>query len=221
MRRILIILLILCLSLPCLASCGEPAEVLTEGDLTVKIYTNIEGRTNLIKTYRDGKCIDSWRVKSEFSYAEAPLRFVDINFDGHTDMRLLTSSDKDNHTRYSCRLYSPEDNAFYSDTVLDLLWDPVIDSEAKQITAYYTKYTVEPAVGMTLEAYIDERGTKVCAWMDGKLTIIARDCITYYSESDIYCVAKWALDEDGVLDAVEERWLSPEKYKQEGYPKFD
>ena len=220
MRRLFIIIMILCLSLPCLVACGEPAEVLTEGELTVKIYTNTEGRTNVIKTYREGKCIDTWRVKSEFSYAEAPLRFVDLNFDGHTDMRILTSSEK-NHTRYSCRLYSPDTDSFYSDTVLDLLWDPEIDSEAQQISAYYTKYTVEPAVGMTLEAYIDERGTKACAWIDGKLTIVARECITYYSESDIYCVAKWALNQYGELDAVEERWLSPEKYKQEGYPKFN
>lgn len=220
MRRLLIILLILCLSLPYLASCGEPAEVLTEGDLTIKIYQDIEGHVSTIKTYRGGKCIDTWRVNSEFGYAEAPIRFVDLNFDGHTDMRILTLSEK-NHTRYSCRLYSPDDDSFYSDTVLDLLWDPVIDAESRQITAYYTKYTVEPAVGMSLEAYIDERGTKICAWIEGRLTVVARDCITYYSESDIYCVAKWEMNADGVLDAVEERWLSPEKYKQEGYPKFN
>ena len=219
MRRILIILLMLCLSLPLLTACGDPAEVLTEGDFEIRIYTDADGVAKTVKTYRGGKMIDTWRPRGQVSYAEAPIRFVDVNFDGYTDMRMLSATG--DHLRYANRIYSPDTDSFYTSTVLDLLKDPVIDTEAKLITAYYSKYTVEPAVGMTPEVYIDERGTKTCAWINNNLTVIARDCITYYSESDIYCVARWEIDEDGDMEATQERWLMPDQLEKAGYTPFD
>ena len=219
MRRLLLVLLILCLSLTVLTSCGEPAQVLTEGDLEVKVYTNSDGVAKVIKTYRDGKLIDTWRPGGQVNYFEAPIRFVDLNFDGYTDMRILSATGK--HLRYANRIYSPDTDGFYTNVVLDLLQDPVIDSEAQLITAYYSKYTVEPAVGISPEVYIDERGTKTCAWINNNLTVIARDCITYYSESDIYCVARWEIDKYGDLEAVDERWLMPDQLERAGYTPFD
>ena len=219
MRRILLILLILCLSLTALTACGEPAEVLTHGDLEVAVYTDADGVAKTIKTYRDGKLLDTWRPRGQVSYAEAPIRFVDLNFDGYPDMRILATTGK--HLRYVNRIYSPDTGDFYTNTVLDMLQDPVVDSEAQLITAYYSKYTIEPAVGMSPEVYIDERGTKTCAWINNNLTVIARDCITYYSESDIYCVARWEMDDDGDMEAVEERWLMPDQFERAGYTPFN
>ncbi len=220
MRRAIILLLILCLAVTALVACGEPAYVLTRGDLEVRVFVNADGEAKTVKTYRDGKLIDIWRPRSEISYTDAPLEFADVNFDGYTDLRLPVTTDGD-HTRYANRIYSPDTEDFYSNTVLDLLKDPIIDPEAKQITAYYSKYTVEPAVGMSPEAYIDERGTKTCAWINNVLTVVARDCMTYYSESNIYCVARWETDEYGDLVAAEERWLLPDQLERAGYAPFD
>ena len=123
MRRILIILLMLCLSLSLLTACGDPAEVLTEGDFEVRIYTDADGVAKTVKTYRGGKLIDTWRPRGQVSYAEAPIRFVDVNFDGYTDMRILSATG--DHLRYANRIYSPDTDSFYTSTVLDLLKDPV------------------------------------------------------------------------------------------------
>ncbi len=75
-------------------------------------------------------------------------------------------------------------------------------------------------MGTTPETYIDEEGVNTYEWVNGKLKNVRRECVTYYSESDIYCVAVWKLNSDGVLEPYDEQWLSPEKYEREGFDAF-
>ena len=215
MRRTITVSLVLCLLLTFFTACNAPSETLTEGGLTLDIYLDSKGRTETIKTYKNGKRIDSWRVNSSVSYNEAPITVTDVNFDGHSDLRILVATGK--HLRYAHRIYDAETGTFYTDEQLDSMLDVILLPEQKQITAYYRTHTIDPAVGTTPETFIDEQGVNTYEWRDGKLFNIHRECVTYYSESDIYCVATWELNSDGVLEPYNEQWLSPEKYESKGF----
>ena len=215
MRRTITVSLILCLLITFFTACNAPSEILTEGDLSLEIFLDSKGRTETIKTYKNGKRIDTWRLHSSVSYNEAPVTVCDVNFDGHDDLRILVATGK--HLRYAHRIYDAATGTFYTDEQLDSMLDVSILPEQKQITAYYRTHTIDPAVGTTPETYIDEQGVNTYEWRDGKLFNVRRECVTYYSESDIYCVATWELNSDGTLEPYDEQWLSPEKYVSEGF----
>ena len=218
MRRTITVLLILCLLTTFFTACNAPSETLTEGELTLEIYLDSNGKTETIKTYKNGKRVDSWRIRSSARYNEAPVSICDVNFDGHDDLRILVATGS--HLRYAHRIYDAETGTFYTDEQLDKLLDATILPEQKQITAYYRTHTIDPAVGTTPETYIDEQGVNTYEWVNGKLKNVHRECVTYYSESDIYCVAVWELNSDGVLEPYDEQWMSPEKYEREGFDLF-
>jgi hypothetical protein len=142
--------------------------------------------------------------------------FVDVNFDGHDDISLVTSIDN-NGTKYSFWIFNTSGKNFGTDKTLNSLLSPTFDKNTKTITAPYKTHTIDPAVGTEPETYIDEEGMITYEWRQGALTAIHKECITYYSESEIYCVAVWDINADGELEPTDERWLMPEQYAQAGY----
>ena len=146
MRRTITVLLILCLLTTFFTACNAPSETLTEGELTLEIYLDSNGKTETIKTYKNGKRVDSWRVRSSARYNEAPVSICDVNFDGHDDLRILVATGS--HLRYAHRIYDAETGTFYTDEQLDKLLDATILPEQKQINASLKKIAQKLGVGL-------------------------------------------------------------------------
>lgn len=207
------VLLAACVMSALLLGCSaEPDRTLVADDGTVcHIYLNSRGAVSRLELLRvtEGEDRQVLRPDSQVRDEGEGVEFLDLNFDGELDLRLPVRTSGGN-TYYTT--YIRGDAGYYTVSALDALPSPVIDSAAQTISSPYSRYTVEPATDDFPEVYISEAGTSVYSWQQGALRLVGRVSYTYYSESEIYCVAKWQALEDGTLDAVEEHWLSEEQY---------
>lgn len=215
LRRLLCLTVIILLALSSCAAAPALTVESPDGELVCELYAT-DGSVRRIRVLHDGKKSAQYSVRGACSEDDGlGFEFIDLNFDGQYDMRLLVSDGV--HRKYRCWLRRSDNGEFVKNAKLDALLDPVADEQSKRITASYNTHTVEPAVGDDPEAYIDEQGSVTYAWRQGALVAVMRECTTYYSESDIYCVALWEINTDGELEATSERWLSLEQYARAGY----
>lgn len=206
-------LLAVCLTAALLAGCsGEPARTLTAPDGTVcRVYLDSRGAVRRIELSEQTEGASTYVLRPDSRMRDSgdSLVFIDVNFDGRLDVRLATRYTGGN-TYYTT--YIRGDAGYYTVSALDALPSPTVDADTKTISAPYSRYTVEPETDDFPEVYISEAGTEHYSWQQGALRLTARDSCTYYSESDIYCIAKWRTLDDGTLDAVDEHWLDEEQY---------
>lgn len=191
---------------------AEPARTLISSEGTVcRVYLDSRGAVRRLELSEqtEGSSTHVLRPDSSIRDSGESLVFIDADFDGRLDVRLVTRRVGGN-TYYTT--YIRGDAGYYTVSALDALPSPVIDSATQTISSPYTRYTVEPATDDYPEVYISEAGTNSYAWQQGALRLVGRVSYTYYSESDIYCVATWQAQDDGTLDAVEEHWLDEEQY---------
>ncbi len=170
-----------------------------------------------IKVMSGGKTVATLNTKGALTEGKNyGFNLIDANFDGYDDICLEVKTD-DAGTKYSFWIWNPIRKKFSTDRILNSLLSPVFDYNNSTISAPYRSRIIEPAVGPDPEAYIDEEGVVTYEWRQGVLVAVRRECTTYYSESDIYCVAVWEINADGELEATSERWLRPEQYEKAGY----
>ncbi|NLW73505.1 MAG: hypothetical protein GX057_01220 [Clostridiales bacterium] len=204
-----------------LSSCAllNPQTEVSGSEYTCRLY----GRTILrrIEVISDGQKVAVLGVgDARADMQNCKFELVDLNFDGHEDFRFIVSR-KAEGIKYRCWLWNPASKTFIVDNTLNSLLSPAIDYEAKTISAPYRTYTIEPAVGTEPETYISEVGVLTYKWRQGRLVAVKKECRTYYSETEIYCVATWDINDDGELEPTVERWLTPEQYERAGYPPID
>lgn len=63
------------------------------------------------------------------------FEFIDMNFDGYADLRLVKTMTAGANTFYSNWLWSPEKQMFLKDAALDALSSPSFDSETQEVSA--------------------------------------------------------------------------------------
>lgn len=211
---------ILVLSILSLASCALiPPAALVNGDtFTCEIYGGTTLRSITVK--RGEEIVAKLKVSGiNIGAEECGLEFIDLNFDGYEDIRIIASRGGLG-TKYRCWIWNAGRQSFDTDSMLNSLISPEFDGINKTVTAKYTSHIIEPAVGTEPETYIDEIGTVDYNWRQGMLTAVRKECTTYYSESEIYCVAVWIIDETGELVPASEMWLLPDQYERAGFKPF-
>ncbi len=217
-KKRIIALLLLILITAALASCAY-FNLLGEfecAEYTCRLYglRSVER----IKVISGGKTVATLNTKGALTEGNNyGFNFIDANFDGYDDICLEVKTDDDG-TKYSFWIWNPIRKNFSTDRILNSLLSPVFDYGEGTVTAPYRSRIIEPVAGPDPEAYIDDEGVVTYEWRQGVLVAVRRECITYYSESDIYCVAVWEINEGGELEAIRERWLRPEQYERAGYP---
>ncbi len=201
--------LLLCVA-AALTSCAQKAREIEVPDGGVcRVYVAGDGAVcRLSVTMADGGEV-VLRPASRVYDGGAGVEVVDINFDGNPDIRLPVR--QVGEAVYYANFIRGGDG-YYPVTALDALVSPEVDAAGQTVRSHYLSYTVEPATNDFPEVYIRERGVDIYVWRNGILTLSARESYTYYSENDIYCVARLEVGSDGELEAVSERWLSPEQY---------
>lgn len=63
------------------------------------------------------------------------FEFIDMNFDGYADLRLVKTTTAGSNVYYSNWLWSPEQEIFVKDDALDALSSPSFDAEMQEVSA--------------------------------------------------------------------------------------
>jgi len=220
MKIKLLVSLLLLAALLALPSCAHPEPYNCDdysctlytlgGTLTKIAVTSPDGSKQTLRAYGDA-------VKGN---SVSSFELIDLNFDGHDDIRYIARV-TDVGYRYDCFIYEPIAGIFSENSTLNSLISPTVDAEAKTISSYHYKKTVEPATEDTPAATIIEAGLTVYGWVNQRFSPLSGEMITYYSESDIYKVSTYEPNDEGKLESVRDRWLSPEQYDRAGYPPIE
>lgn len=78
------------------------------------------------------KPVDS---RAPMSLAANGFEFIDMNFDGYADLRLVKATTAGANVYYSNWLWSPEQEIFVRDAALDALSSPSFDAETQEVSA--------------------------------------------------------------------------------------
>ena len=210
-----------------LASCsprGLIDTVIPDGsDLSFELNGNSKHLTS-ITVRQNGERKGRYKVDGEsFSELNGSYGFeaVDLNFDGRLDFRVVSDA-SENSVRY-LNFICNSDGTFYSHEGLDALVNPSLNTEEKYIesTSYVKKFDSAITYENIPRTYYEVYSTHRFTWERFELREIARNSITFYSESTIFCVGTYRIDSYGELSAVNEDWMSPseveEKYGSTGY----
>lgn len=102
------------------------------------VSDDFQGKKHLINIldYTDNKQIFSFEYKIGDYLRDADLEFVDINFDGKLDIRVLVNLNAYAEPIYENYLWNDEANTFEANQALNELTNPELHSEEKVLTTY-------------------------------------------------------------------------------------
>lgn len=206
MMRRFVRLLSFVLLLILLVGCGgAPMGTYTlDGGMTCQTYGSETGLSRLEITTAAGEM-------SRFSLPRASLEpdagggfeLVDMNFDGHPDIRVAYKKMANGDMRYTCFLW--QDTGVTKSEQLSALRGMEIDAEAEVLTAWDRYVIPEEHESRSRTRYV---------WQDGTLWAVEKRELLYYPEEEIYCLIDSAAVPGQVLDVVDERWIFPNKLNE-------
>ncbi|MBE6575842.1 MAG: hypothetical protein E7654_06210 [Ruminococcaceae bacterium] len=189
-----------------LAGCGgEPmGSYPLDGGMTCQTYGSETGLSRLEITTASGETV-------RFSLPRATLEpnpaggfeLVDMNFDGHADLRVAYKKMANGDMRYTCFLWQ-EDGVVKSEQ-LSALRGMEIDAKAEVLTAWDRYVIPEEHESRSRTRYM---------WQDGTLWAVEKRELLYYPEEGVYCLIDSAAVPGEALTVQDERWIFPEKFDE-------
>lgn len=206
MMRVFARLLSLLMLLILLVGCGgAPMGTYTlDGGMTCQTYGSETGLSRLEITRLAGETV-------HFSLPRASLEpdpdggfeLVDMNFDGHPDLRVAYKKMSNGDMRYTCFLW--QETGVTKSEQLSALRGMEIDAEAEMLTAWDRYVIPEEHESRTRTRYV---------WKDGTLWAVEKRELLYYPEEEVYCLIDSAAVPGQALAMVDERWIFPEKFDE-------
>ena len=208
----------------------KPADI--DLELNVKKYHTAEadgkefifygsfGKVGSLTVKENGKKIAKLDVEADADiYGEelSAVEVCDINADGKNDLLVAVAVDGDGDVHRSLFLA-------VNDT-----YSLIKDVDAVNFFSENGKLVCEEKIfkymAETVEEYTVPYENSVCRtiyeYFDGKVIASSKTVVSYYSESDIYCVGLWVYDATAEeLFPVSEDWLTPKEYAA-AYSKLD
>ena len=184
------------------------------GDTVFSFYGSF-GRVKKIKVVEGGEKLRSISLDIDADALKAEgisaVETCDVNADGSDDILILTHVDDEGDGHRRLFLRSGDDFEIVGDTdIVNYRMENGVlvseDSRLKYLAKTVEEYTVPFERSVTREEY---------SYLDGYMTLIRRFSVSYYSESDIYCVGLFEYDSAvGDIVYTDEKWLSPEEYAE-------
>ena len=221
--RILTCLAAMLLLTASLSACASPmlSQTTVEG-FTYTLYG--QGRVERIEVKRGEERIGTYAQKgitfdllTQLGDDSRGFRVTDLNFDRLPDMQLAVANTPSG-MRYATYLWDETSGEYVLDRELSALHDVGMIASLSVITAREYEYTIDPATSDSPEFYTERNSYVLYRRINGALTEVHRKDMTYYEESDIYCYAVYALDENGELELIRESWIDAEKIDHSKYP---
>lgn len=176
------------------------------------IFYGSFGKVGSVTVKENGKKIAKLDVNADADiYGEdfSAVEICDINADGKNDLLVANSQDEDGDVHRSLFLAADGSYSLVKDVdaVNSILENGKLVCEEK--TFKYLAQTVEEYT----VPYENSVRRTIYEFYDGGVIASSRTVVSYYSESDIYCVGLWVYDADAKeLLTVSEDWLSPKEY---------
>lgn len=210
--RILALVLILLLLLPMTACAREQYDVLFISGGGNRIFT-VRGEDGVVKQLsvkEDGKLLWVEKVTVDESVGKQMgtygLSVIDLNFDGAHDIMLMKSVSGET-VNYLCWLWDAERETYVASAQLSYLSNTKIVPERNVLFGFHHE---EQTRGGQVTEWTDAATQYV--WKSGDLVPDRRIALTYYAESDSYCLSakiynpttqRFDIDIDGTPD----RWF--------------
>ena len=139
---------------------------------------------------------------------------LDLNYDGFQDF-MIVNDVAGEAMSYLCWLWNPTSGNYEKSNELSGLCNIQQRVDLKAIFAFTHTYKLEDAYLDAPASSVTSDSTTKYVWKKGVLTPEIRATITYYSEFDRYCYSLAYYDEElGDFGMSDDRWLTPEEYKQ-------
>lgn len=198
----------------------------TAGTITYELYGKY-GSVKKIRVSRmdakNGKSrsLGSYKAdgidRSELSDGSYGFEVIDLNFDGLPDFRIIhdiTAYGDSTLTKYSNFLCN-SDGTYYARKDLGSIGNVQPDNDTKTLKGQnYAKIFEGKNEKGEYVLFTETTSESIYEWRGTTLTEIRRHEVKYYSESDIYCIADYEINDDGTLEAVDEKWIEADKYKK-------
>ncbi len=214
---LLLCILCLCTSVGCAVEQHTLLYQLTVGSTTYCVRgTGTKARQIVLRENGEVIWAKSVKVSGSVGAQDGTYGFevLDLNFDGNNDFMIANNVAGDTIS-YLCWLWNPTSGTYEQSNELSGLCNIQPREDMKAIFAFTHTYELEDAYLDSPASSISADSTTKYVWKDGKLIPEIRATITYYSEFKRYCYSLAYYDEElGRLGDSDDRWLSPEEYKQ-------
>lgn len=215
LHRILSAFLLLSV-LASLPACSKNTLCSVEAD--GRIFEALGGsRVNRLRVTENGKVIwkDSVRTDKTVGARNGSygLEILDLNFDGHADIKLVSSVNGDMLSNL-CYLYEPSLNSYQFNQGLSELCTVMPQAEQQVILSFtHTKKTYEAAEDAAA-SYITCDTTTAYYWKNGNLMPFRRVSVTYNSTYNNYVLSVSDYSEEifEFLDP-DDTWFTAEEYQ--------
>ncbi len=200
MRKILPLLLLLVF---CLTACAQPplAEYPLDGG-TCRVWGSTSGIRRIEVTDAAGNTARFSLPAPDIEPTEnGGIEWIDLDFDGHDDLRVQAKRYANGDYRYTCFLW--RDGTLTESAALNRMRALTVDPERKMLFA--KELHVSP----------DEYESEVrlgCVWMNGNPVPVEKAELIHYTEDEIYYLAKYAAEAGGPLEMIGEKWIFADQF---------
>ncbi len=208
----------LLLLLTVLTSCASATPLYSKTDGTRTYAVHGGSRPKRIQVSENGTVVWKTRVSVDKTVGAQNgsygLEILDLNFDGLSDIKLITSVNGSVMTN-ACYLQTANGSYEYSDE-LSRLCNVGVDAEQKVIFSFAHTYSaddVEYSDAKPSHTWSDI--TTAHVWENGALKPYRRVWLTYYSEHDVYCysISDYSDLTEEFLDP-DDTWMTPAEYQK-------
>lgn len=190
----------------CACGGGELLNTVSDGEISFELYGKEESLRYVV-VIKDGKRLGKYKVSGERVSDSTDLGFelIDLNFDGIMDFRVKVASTEE--LVYYESYLSNSDRTYYASAELKSLASLSVDPEKGTLSGktYERNYEGRDSRG-EYAFYVECWGEHTYQWSGGRLREIERLETVYYSETDMYCIVRYAADGNGNLEISEETW---------------
>lgn len=220
-KRLLLLLLSLCLCASLLASCAaekhDSLYYVDAGGFTFGVRgSGTRPKQLVVKKGEEIIFSQNLKISKKVGTRGGNYGFeaLDLNFDGHVDM-MIADELVGECLYYQCWLWNATTNKFEKSEALTGLANIKVDEKLQAIFAFETdiKSTPAPSTGYSDLTVIRDTTTKY-VWEDGVFHPSIATSITYYSETDRYEYAIFYYNpETGEMEEDQNKWMTPEEYR--------
>ncbi len=184
---------------------GEPmGNYPLDGGMTCQTYGSETGLSRLEITTATGETVRYALPRATLEPdPDGGFELVDLNFDGHSDLRVAYKKMANGDMRYTCFLW--QESGVIKSEQLSALRGMEIDAEAEMLIAWDRYVIPEEHESRSRTRYV---------WQDGTLWAVEKRELLYYPEEEVYCVIDSAAQPGEALAVQDERWIFPDQFDE-------
>ena len=201
MRKIIPLLLMLVLFL---TACAQPpfAEYPLDDGAVCRMWGSTAGIRRIELTDAEGNTTRfSLSTPDIEPSADGGVEWIDLDFDGHDDLRIRTKRYVDGDYRYACFLW--RDGTLVESTALGRMRALTADAERQMLFARELHVSPDEYESEMRLGYV---------WHNGNPVAVEKRELIHYTVDEIYYFAEYTAEAGRPLEMVREKWIFADQY---------